>query len=279
MLPSNDARARAIVARLSEGTATADEVFAAFEELDHLPPEIVRDALEPWTGPAPDLERLDDTMRRAHRLPLRTPRLATLGSARDADVLDLGDLAEQQLRIAGRTWDGQDLDAFERLDGERDDSFAGSLERRVLGEGKEPLYDVILFGDGAGVIFRANTVTVLGVIADHRVETTDRPARLALEVALGGPPAKVEHVEQEQLALPILEAAPVEVEEEAPKPKKKVAAKKKAAAAEKPKKKAAVKKKTAAEKPEKAAKPAAKPKKKAAAKTATKKKKAAASDD
>ena len=274
-MPAPDARARAIVARLSEGTASSDEVFAAFEELDQLPPDVVRGAFEPWTGPAPDLERLDDQVRRAHRLPLRTPRLSTLESARDADVLDLGDIAEAQLRIAGKTWDGQDLDPFERLDGEREDSFAGTLERRVLGEAGKPLYDVLLFGEGSGVFFRAGATNVLGVIADHRIETTDRPARVALEQALVGLPTGVEHVEQEQLALPLTTTVDVEpdvdVDVEAvtvPMPKKK----KKAAAAPKKKAAAAPKKKKAAS----AAAPAAPKKKKAAAK---KKKAAAASDD
>lgn len=284
-MPAPDARARAIVARLSEGNASSDEVFAAFEELDQLPPDVVRGALEPWTGPAPDLERLDDQVRRAHRLPLRTPRLTTLESVRDADVLDLGDLAEAQLRVAGKAWDGQDLDAFERLDGEREDSFAGTLERRVLGEGGKPLYDVLLFGEGAGVFFRAGSTKVLGVIADHRIETTDRPARLALEQALGGARAPAHPVAHplEQLALPILEPAPpetespetlvsepaepvepVEVVTPAPKKKRAAAAKKKTAAA--PKKKAA-------------AAATAAPKKKKASSATTKKKKAKADDE
>jgi hypothetical protein len=266
-MPAPDARARAIVARLSEGTASSDEVFAAFEELDRLPPDVVRGALEPWTGPAPDLERLDDQVRRAHRLPLRTPRLTVLESMRDADVLDAGDIAEQQLRIAGKTWDGQDLDAFERLDGEREDSFAGTLERRVLGEGGKALYDVLLFGEGAGVFFHAGGTKVLGIIADHRIETTDRPTRIALEHALGGPPASVEPVQQEQLALPLAESPVAEepaAEEPEPAPKKKRASVKKKAAASAPKKKKA------------ASAAAPKPKKK---KATAKKKKSAASDD
>lgn len=308
-MPAPDARARAIVARLSEGNASSDEVFAAFEELDHLPPDVVRGALEPWTGPAPDPERLDDQVRRAHRLPLRTPRLTTLDSARDADVLDLGDLAESQLRIAGKTWDGQDLEAFDRLDGEREDSFAGTLERRVLGENGRPLYDVLLFGEGSGVFFRSGTTQVLGVIADHCVETTDRPARLALEQALGRDaapapaPTPVERVPdraaQKQLALPIDVAPPpaspppapapappparasvettAEIDEEADVEAEAVAELEAAPAPKKKAtKKAAAKKKTAAAPKKKAA---AAPKKKKAAATTKKKKASAASDD
>ena len=185
---------------------------------DHPLPTSFAARFEPWTGPAPDPERLDDQVRRAHRLPLRTPRLTTIDSARDADVLDLGDLAEPQLRIAGKTWDGQDLEAFDRLDGEREDSFGGHARApRPRRERPAPLRRAPLRG-GSGVFFRSGTTQVLGVIADHCVETTDRPARLALEQALGRDaapapaPAPVERVTdrvaQKQLALPIDVAPP-----------------------------------------------------------------------
>ena len=211
MPATNEARAKAIVAQLSAGTASAEDVFAAFEELDHMPADVVRTAFEPWTGPAPDLERLDDAVRRAHRLPLRTPRLRILSSMRDADILDLGEVAESQIRAAGKTWDGLDLDAFDRLDGERAESFAGSLERRVLGEvGDKPLYDAILFNHGA-VVFRAGTTHVAAVVADQRVESTDRAARPALELALRDH-IFAEHVEEDvpSTVSPVQAMPPVE---------------------------------------------------------------------
>lgn len=184
MPATQEARAKEIVAQLSAGTASSEDVFAAFEELDHLPADVVKSALEPWLGPAPDPERLDDTLRRAHRLPLRAPRLRVLSSMRDADILDLGEIPEAQIKLAGKTWDGLELDAFERLDGERGDTWAGSLERRVLGEqGDKPLYDAILFATGA-VVFRSGTTQVIAVVADNRVESTDKVARPALELAL-----------------------------------------------------------------------------------------------
>jgi hypothetical protein len=49
-------------------------------------------------------------------------------------VLDLGPIAEEQLRIAGRTWDGLDLEPEERLDGEREDTFAGTLVLFTFGD-------------------------------------------------------------------------------------------------------------------------------------------------
>lgn len=274
-MPGEDARAKAIVLQLREGNASSDEVFAAFEELDQLPPDVVRRTLEAWTGPAPDLENLDDSIRRAHRLPLRTPRLETLHSAHDADVLDLGALVEEQLRVAGKTWDGQDLEPWDRLDGEREDSFAGTLERRVVGEHGKPLYDLILFGEGSGVFFRAGTTDVLGVIAEHRVETTDRSTRLALQEALSKAPVAPtaaplpapEPTDDDDAPASTPVQLPLLIEESEAKttPKKKTAAKKKKAAAAAPKKKAAA-----------APKKKATAKKKTAAKKTTKKK--AASD-
>ncbi|MBX3232180.1 MAG: hypothetical protein KIT84_19305 [Labilithrix sp.] len=276
---------------MSAGTATSDEVFAAFEELDRLPAEVVRQALEPWTGPAPDVERLDDTMRRLHRLPPRTPALETLASVRDADVLDLGPVAEAQLRIAGKTWDGQDLEPEERLDGERDDSFAGTLERRVLGEGGRPLFDVMLFGEGSGVIFAADRTDVAGVLVDHRVEMRDRAARTALEQALTRAPsipAPVSVSEAITLRRPTtqleLELTPTPEPEPEPEPEPTAKPKKKAAAAPKKKATTAKKKTAAAAAPKKKTKAAAEAeaeaappaKKKAAAKKTTAKKKTSA---
>jgi len=162
-------------------------MFDAFWELDALPVDEVKAALAGWVGPLPELDALDDAVRTVHGLPLRPLRLRTVSVARDADVLDLGPVAEEQLRIAGTTWDGVDLTAEERLDGEIEGSFAGSLERRVLVDadaGDVPRFDVILLGDGAGVVFAAGTAKVVALIAYGRVETTDARVRVAIEAAL-----------------------------------------------------------------------------------------------
>ncbi len=264
------ARARAIVARLSAGSASSDEVFTAFAELDALPADVVREALEPWVGPAPDIDRLDDVTRRVHGLPPRPLRLRTASVAKDADVLDLGPVAEQQLRLAGKSWDGVDREPEERLDEEVEGNFAGTLERRVLADAEAPngaaLFDIIRYHEGDGVVFRAGTADPIGLIADGRVEMTDRRARVAIEEALAAP------VAPQQLELELgRPAAPEPEVEAAPPPKKKRAAAKKPAAAST----ASTKKKTATTKK----KAAAAPKKKAAAstkKTSTPKKKTAA---
>src|SRR5688500_4822406 len=106
-------RADEIVARLRAEPETSDEVFIAFEELDALPVNEVRAALEPWLGPMPIVPE--------------RPRLVTLAVTRDADVLDLDPIVAAQLRVAGRTWDGIDREPEERLDGELEGSFAGTL--------------------------------------------------------------------------------------------------------------------------------------------------------
>jgi hypothetical protein len=253
-------RARSLVSSL--GDLSSEDVFAAFAELDALPPDVVREALAVSTGPAPNLDRLDDATRRAHGLPPRPQRLSTVSVVKDADVFDLGAVAEEQLRIAGRSWDGRDLAAEARLDEEVDGSFAGTFERRVLVDAESPsgapLFDVLLYAGDSGAIFRAGTTELVGAVSGAIVEMSDRRARAAIQEALAGTQeALAGSVEPVSSPEPAVEAAP----------KKKTAAKKSASA---PKKKASAK--AAAVK-----KPAAE--KKRVAKTKSKKKAAAASKD
>ena len=254
-MPGQDVRARAreIVAQLRRNEADSDKVFTAFEELDALPVDVVKDALAAWAGPAPELDALDDATRRAHGFPPRPMWLRTLAVVTDADVLDLGPVAEEQLRLAGKSWDGLDLAPEERLDGEMEGSFAGTLEHRVLGEGDGAMFDVLRYAGDAGIVFRAGTVEPLGMIADGRVEIADRRARAAIEQALAAdasaPEAEVE-----------AEASP-EPTRKKPAPKKKTAAaaaKKKTSAAPKKKTAAAPKKKASAAKKKASAKMTAK---------------------
>lgn len=150
----------------------------AFFELDALPPEEVRDALARWVGPLPDP-------------PVRPLRLRTISVAKDADVLDLGPIAEEQLRLAGKSWDDADLAPEERLDGELEGSFAGTLERHVLADAEAPdtpLFDVLLFLEDSGVVFAAGTTRIVALIAYRKVELRDRRTRVAIEEAIAAPP-------------------------------------------------------------------------------------------
>jgi hypothetical protein len=249
------ARAAAIVAQLQAGFDTSEQVFAAFAELDALPSEVAREALEKAVGPVPDPMQLDPEIRRRHGMPPPPLMLVPLRTTRDADVLDLGPVAHEQLRIAGRSWDGLDLEPEERLDGEREDTFAGTLVLSTFAdETGAPLFDVLAYAEDSGAIFRAGTTELVGAITYGKVEMTDRRGRAALQGALA-----------------VVSAPPA--------PRKKTSAKKKAGAAKK--KTAAVKKKTAAAKKKTAAakkktgaakKKTGAAKKKTAAKRAVKKK-------
>jgi len=181
-------RARAIIASFETVEASSDPVFTAFAELDALPEEVVREALASWAGPLPDPARLDDATRRAHGMPPRPLELCTLRVSRDADILDLGPVAEEQLRLAGKSWDGMDLAAEDRLDGEVDGALAGPVERRVLGDRtsrvESPLFDALLFAGDAGIVFTAGTTQVVAMIAYGKIESRDRRVRVALEAAL-----------------------------------------------------------------------------------------------
>jgi hypothetical protein len=185
--------ADAIVSRLRAGPETSDEVYIAFAELDELPEDVVRAALEPWLGPGPDIEHLDDATRAAHGFPPRKLRLRTLAIVKDADVLFLGPVAEEQLRVAGRSWDGVDTEPEERLDEDAEHSFAGTLEHHTLVAAFDatdtPLFEVVRFLGDAGVIFRAGTAKPIGYIADGRVEVSDARICAAIDEALRAEPA------------------------------------------------------------------------------------------
>lgn len=272
--------ARSVVDALGS-EPSAEKVFEAFEELDALAPELVRDELATWLGPSSDPEALDDATRLAHKMPPRALHLAILTVTKDADLFDLGEVAEEQLRLTGKAWDGQDLAAEERLDGEIEGSFAGSLEHRVLADASDPsarpLYDVVLHDGGNGIVFHAGTTRVAAMLADGVVEIRDPRARIALTENLAAVPAtpsaepttlrvqlSLIEPDVEELAV----AAPAT--EEPAKPKKRAAAAKKtAAAAERgPAKKTTAKKTTAKRASAAEKKPAAK-------KTASKKSTAA----
>ncbi|MBK6696709.1 MAG: hypothetical protein IPG50_31635 [Myxococcales bacterium] len=184
-------RPQAIVAPFNTGKVDVTEIFGAFAELDALSEELVQSELGAWLGPVPNLDAMDNRERRAQGLPLRPLRLTAVSVATDADVLDLGPIAEEQLRLAGKSWDGQDLAPEDRLDGELEGSFAGTLERRVLADAdakrNTPLFDVLLFADDAGIVFEAGTTRQVALIAYRKVEMKDGRTRRAIEDAIGVP--------------------------------------------------------------------------------------------
>lgn len=273
-------RAAKIVETLGEGPKSA-EVFEAFEELDALSPDVVKDALASWTGPAPDPERLDAPTRKAHGFPPPRLVLRLVRLERPTSVAKMPPLEQEQLRRAGLAWDGLDLPASERLaPSGGEGSFAGSFERRTIVGTEEPAsFDVLLYRDGSGTIFRGDSTEVVGAIAYGIVEMADRRPREGLQEAMNQTEAKPLPV---AVKVELPEAPVVTIVEETTEPTpakapKKAASAKKAAAAKKVAAKKVAAEKVAAEKPaKKPAKKAAtkkaaaeKPAKKAAAKKTT----------
>jgi hypothetical protein len=101
---------------------------------------------------------------------------------------ELSPIAKEQLRIAGKGYDEQDLDAEARLadDGE-ETSFRGSFEVRTIADAAgKPAYDMLVYNVDSGSIFEAGTTREIGGIAQGGVVLTkaNEPLRAALQAAL-----------------------------------------------------------------------------------------------
>jgi hypothetical protein len=101
---------------------------------------------------------------------------------------ELSAIAKEQLRIAGRGYDEQDLDAAARLadDGE-ETSFRGFFELRAIADAKgAPAYDMLVFNVESGSIFEAGTTREIGGISQGGVvlKENNEPLRAALQTAL-----------------------------------------------------------------------------------------------
>lgn len=185
--PSSTKQPSELVAALKKGLSSAD-VFEAFEALDAFPPDAVREALEPWTGPAPSTDALDARLRSAIGLPAKIPTFHGTRLRRPTRPDELSALDQEQIRRAGESWDDRDLDAAARLRNDGSEaSFAGTLELISLSDASENArYDVVRFRTGNGTVFRAGTSTVAGNLADGVVELSNHEDRVALQNALSG---------------------------------------------------------------------------------------------
>lgn len=267
----DEKRPTAIVEALRKGLSSP-EVFEAFEELDAFPEAVVRDALVSWTGPAPNPDALDAETRRAHGFAARALVLVPIRAKKPTNAGSLTAQEREQIRRAGLAWDGLELDAAERLrPAQNDASFADAIELRTFADDDgTPRFDVVLYKNGSGTIFRTGADAVVGAIADGIVELHDRRERTALQEALTKPVTmiseqpnvpKVPNVKETKepkakAAEPktVAKAAKkVEAPEKAPKKvKKKAAAAKKTTSLAKVATKKAATKKAAATKPTKA---------------------------
>lgn len=183
--PASTKQPSELVAALKKGLSSAD-VFETFEALDAFPPDTVRAALEPWTGPAPSTDRLDARLRAAIGLPGKTPTFHCTRLRRPSLSDELSALDQEQIRRAGTGWDDRDLDATARLEEDgSESSFAGTLELISLSDASESSrYDVVRFRTGNGMVFHAGTSKIAGVLADGVVELSNHEDRVALQNVL-----------------------------------------------------------------------------------------------
>jgi hypothetical protein len=89
---------------------------------------------------------------------------------RSAD--ELSPTQKEQLRLAGKLYDGNDLDPAERLSPEREPGpdgggFAGFLELWDLEEDGEPRYEAFLYVVDSGTVFRRGTTEIVA----ERIQT------------------------------------------------------------------------------------------------------------
>jgi hypothetical protein len=143
-----------------------------------------------------------------------------------ASARDLSKIQREQLRFAGKEFDGEDLDAEERLavDG-GESSFAGLIQFRTIADaGGKPIYDALLFMGDAGIVFETGTTDRVGALSEGELVVGDRALRDALHRVLYAPaPLSVREVPKKKPATPKKKSAP----KAKPAPKKKTAARKK----------------------------------------------------
>ncbi len=185
--PTRDApaRARTLVRELARPDI---DVFELFAQLDALPPDVVRAALAPVTGPSRPPEELDEDVRRAHGFPAPALHLACTHVVKPTVGARLAATTAEQIEKACATWDGLSLPLAARLaEGGGERSFAGNIEHRTLDDvDGMPQFDVVLLHGDSGAVFRAGTTDVLATIAYGKVEVRDPRERRALQAALDG---------------------------------------------------------------------------------------------
>jgi hypothetical protein len=279
-------RATALVDQLNQPPPETHP-FEIFDALDKLPEGLVRAALVEKLGPARAPEELEDAVRLAHGFDAPPLALLCTQVVKPRRATRMTPTMVRQLERATSTWDGLELPLAKRL---ADDAFQALEHRTIEDEDFTPQFDVVLFQEDSGAIFRAGAAAVIGTVAYGKVEMTDRREREGLQRALDAgvpddeegedasedepttepnPPVEVEvEVESAKTVEELDEPAPARKKTAAKKKAGTAAPKKKAAATAAPKKKAAATAKPAkTDKPVKADKPAkATAKKKTAAK-------------
>ncbi len=96
----------------------------------------------------------------------------------EREITDAGGLSpieREQLRAAGRLYDGEDLDAEARLadDDQEETSFRGFCTLWRVVDGDEPRYDAWLYQVDSGTFFRAGTTEVVAEVIQFGLECDD----------------------------------------------------------------------------------------------------------
>lgn len=102
---------------------------------------------------------------------------------------ELSAIAKEQLRVAGRAYDQQDLDASARLEQSNEEtSFHGVFEMRTVAESDgAAAYDILIVTSDAGSIFEAGTTNEIGALSQGGavvLEKENEPLRAALQGAV-----------------------------------------------------------------------------------------------
>lgn len=192
-----DERRAPVLAPHFSSMQCAAQLVAAFPTADMVTTLLTSVGVETPSGAAllgsmKKLGETNDTVREAVAAFLATLpepldlRLTSIVKPRRVE--DLTPIAREQLRIAGKGYDQQDLDAAARLarnGGET--SFHGSLELRTVGDAAgHARYDVLLYLADSGSIFEAGTTRELGGVSQGGVVLAEKnePLRGALQAVV-----------------------------------------------------------------------------------------------
>jgi hypothetical protein len=102
------------------------------------------------------------------------------------DPAELSPIEREQLRAAGRLYDGEDLDAEARLteDDQDEAGFRGFCTLWRVVDGDEVRFDAWLYQVDSGTFFRAGTTEVVAEVVQFGLECTDPQVRRELGPAM-----------------------------------------------------------------------------------------------
>jgi len=144
------------------------------------PKSVVKKALADLAKRKPGVKHAVEEARRSAPAPI-VLRVTSIRRLRD--VTELGPIEREQLRIAGKAWDGRDLSPDRRV-GSSEEAFGGVLELRAFSDAAgSPRYDAWLYAGDSGSYFLAGSTTEIGGMIQGSVELNG-PADAALRDAL-----------------------------------------------------------------------------------------------